>query len=96
MTSKEDLKRIYGPSYMNQEHRGMGHQQAPDMGHQQAPDMGHQTSPLQRLQEKKEENVQVKQLQRKLMEARRDTEVARRRLREVEAENSRLRAAKKR
>lgn len=86
MTSKEDLKKIYGPSY----------QQAPDMGHQQAPDMGHQTSPLQRLQEKKEENAQVKQLQRKLMEAQRDNEIVRRRLREVEAENSRLRAGKKR
>ena len=85
MTNKEDLKKIYGPSYQNQEHRGMGNQQAPDMGYQ--------TSPLQRLQEKKEENAQVKQLQRKLMEAQRDTEITRRRLREVEAENSRLRAA---
>jgi len=55
--------------------------------------MGYQTSPLQRLQEKKEENAQVKQLQRKLMEAQRDNETVRRRLREVEAENSRLRAA---
>jgi len=88
MTTKKELKMIYGPSYQNQK--------APDMGHQQAPDMGYQTSPLQRIQEKKEENAQVKQLQRKLMEAQRDNEVVRRRLREVEAENSRLRAGKKR